>query len=74
MARSKLIKLRALINLPFFLRRSYETLDLLLSLGAVVNQKDVDGWTALHYSALVGKSKSTRRQCFGSMLTNCTRR
>ena len=34
--------------------RSEELLNLLLSRGATVDQKDVDGWTPLHYASLNG--------------------
>eukprot|EP00983_Pelagomonas_calceolata_P120828 1160741-Pelagomonas_calceolata.AAC.15 len=37
-----------------------ESLELLLRLGAVVNQRDVDGWTALHFAALAGWVEGTK--------------
>ncbi|KAF5834183.1 ankyrin repeat-containing domain protein [Dunaliella salina] len=34
--------------------KSISSLKLLLDLGAVVDQRDADGWTAMHYAAIVG--------------------
>uniref|UniRef100_A0A7S3QWL1 Protein kinase domain-containing protein n=2 Tax=Dunaliella tertiolecta TaxID=3047 RepID=A0A7S3QWL1_DUNTE len=40
--------------------KSLSSLKLLLDLGAVVDQRDAEGWTAMHYTAIVGWDEGAR--------------